>query len=58
MSKVNIHAKCDKCGPFQVIRKRGKRKDTNDVVHDLPRSVVCPSCRMWGRIVSIEEIAQ
>lgn len=56
MRKVKITGECDKCGRFEVIRKRGKRVDTCGVVHDLPRSVVCPTCRMWGRIVTIEEM--
>lgn len=57
-NKVRITGQCDKCGRFEVIRKRGKRVDTNGQVHDLPRQVVCPSCRMWGTIVAIKEVAQ
>lgn len=54
--KCKITGECEKCGRFEVIRKRGKRVDTHGQIHDLPRSVVCPNCRMWGQIVKIEEM--
>ena len=56
--KVKITGQCEKCGRFEVIRKRGKRVRTNGEVHDLPQSVVCPNCRMWGRVVMVEEITK
>jgi ssDNA-binding Zn-finger/Zn-ribbon topoisomerase 1 len=56
MREVKITGECDKCGRFEVIRKRGKRVDVHGRVFDLPRNVVCPTCRMWGEIVKVEEI--
>jgi hypothetical protein len=56
MSKVRIHAKCDKCGPFAVVRRRKAVKRDGHHATDLPQNVVCPSCRMWGEIVKVEEL--
>jgi len=58
MSKVKIHAQCDKCGLFQVERRRKAVKRDGHPVTDLPQNVVCPTCRMWGRIIRIEEISK
>jgi len=58
MSKVKIYAECDKCGPFAVERKRRPVKLTSGQVVSLPQNVVCPTCRMWGTIIAIEEIAK
>jgi ssDNA-binding Zn-finger/Zn-ribbon topoisomerase 1 len=54
--KARIHAKCDKCGDFEVVRKRTKRTATSGEVYDLPRCVICPSCRMWAAITRVEEV--
>lgn len=53
---VNISALCDKCGPFEVVRKRKMRVLESGDVRDLPGNVVCPKCRMWARIIRIEEV--
>lgn len=54
---VRIHAKCEKCGDFEVVRKRTKRRLESGEVRDLPTNVVCPGCRLWGTITRVEEIA-
>ncbi len=54
--KARIHATCEKCGDFEVVRKRTKRVLESGEVRDLPQNVVCPNCRMWAKITRIEEV--
>lgn len=56
-NKVRISAKCNKCGEFEVVRTRGKRQATSGETYDLPKNVVCPTCRMWAEIINAEEVA-
>lgn len=53
-----IKACCDKCGPFQVSRRRGYKTTTCGVVYDLPANVVCPKCRMWAKVDQVEPAKQ
>ncbi|MEW6595682.1 MAG: hypothetical protein AB1413_12515 [Thermodesulfobacteriota bacterium] len=53
---VKVAAACDKCGNFEVVRKRRPVRRDGCPDSDLPQNVVCPKCRMWAKITRVGEV--
>lgn len=54
-NKLKIIGLCKRHGQFVVVRNKQKRRTTDGREYEHPTAVVCPQCRMWGKVLEVGE---
>lgn len=54
-NKLKIIGLCSQHGKFAVVRSARKRRSTDGRDYNHPTAVVCPRCRMWGKVLEVGE---